>query len=83
MAKVTKMSNGYDFAGLCTVGKRIVNEFQRHHPLLCKPSPQPSHRFVYLGSPEQNLLVERLVADVLALDPEPKPALWPKQKATK
>jgi hypothetical protein len=77
------MSVGYELAGLSAIGKRLVNEFQRHHPLLCKPSPQPSHRFVYLGSPEQNLLVERLVADVLARDPESKPAHWPKQKAAK
>ena len=32
MAKVTKMSGGYEFANLNAVGKRLVNEFQRHHP---------------------------------------------------
>lgn len=83
MAKVINMSTGYEFAGLSAVGKRLVNEFQRQHPLLCRPSAQPSDRFIYLGSPEQNLLLKKLVADVAARDPEPKPTLWAKQKSSK
>ena len=71
MANVTKASGGYEFASLSAVGMRLVNEFQRYHPQLCEPSSQPSYRYVRLGSPEQNLLLEKLIADVRARDPEP------------
>ena len=73
MAKVTKNSGGHEFTGLSAVGMRLVNEFQRYHPELCMPSSNPSYRYMRLGSPEQNLLVEKLVADVRARDPETKP----------
>jgi len=66
---------GYEFENLRAVGKRLVNEFQRYHPLLCKPSPQPSCRYIRLGSPEENLRLQKLIADVVAQDPEPKPTL--------
>jgi len=71
MAKVTKVSTGYEFAGLSAIGMRLVNEFQRYHPELCMPSPNPSYRFIRQGSLEQNLELGKLVADVRAQDPEP------------
>jgi len=75
MATVTPMSVGYEFDGLSAVGKRLVNKFQRQHPLLCKPSLQPAYRYVRVGLPAQNLLLQKLIADVVALDPEAKPEL--------
>ena len=71
MATVTPMSVGYEFADLNAVGKRLVNAFQRLHPLLCNPSPQPSYRYIRLGSSEQNLELRKLVIDVIARDSEP------------
>jgi len=73
MATVTKTPRGYEFAGLSLVGMRLVNEFQRHHPELCEPTLQPQYRYVRLGSPEQNLLLERLVFEVTVRDPEQIP----------
>jgi hypothetical protein len=70
MAKVTRRSTGYEFAGLSAVGMRLVNEFQRRHSLLCEPSSQPDFRFIRLGSLEQNLLLGELVAKVRAEDPD-------------
>ena len=72
MAKVIRVPDGYEFVGLSRIGMRLVNEFQRHHPLLCKPSQEPDFRFIRLGSPEQNLRLERLIAEVRAKDPELK-----------
>jgi hypothetical protein len=72
MARVTKRSTGYAFAGLSAVGMRLVNEFQRHHSLLCEPSSQPDFRFIGLGSPEQNRLLGDLIARVRVEDPEPR-----------
>lgn len=71
MAKVYKTAGGYQFAGLSTTGMRLVNEFQRHYPHLCEPTQEPNLRFVRLGSPEQNLKLGKLIADVRAHDPEP------------
>jgi hypothetical protein len=71
MAKVTKNSGGYEFTGLSAIGMRLVNEFQRNHPELCMPSSEPSYRFIRQGSPEQNVLLGDLIADVRARDPEP------------
>jgi hypothetical protein len=76
MAEVMKMSNGYEFAGLSTVGMRLVNEFQRHHPLQCAPSSHPDFRFIRLGSPTQNRLLQELAARVKAVDPEPISAVF-------
>ena len=73
MAKVSKISNGYEFAGLSTVGMQLVHEFQRHHPLLCVPSSLPDYRFIRLGSPEQNRLLGKLIARVIVEDPDPIP----------
>jgi hypothetical protein len=70
MAKVTKNLGGYEFTGLSAVGMRLVNEFQRYHPALCMPSSDPSYRFIRQGSVEQNLVLGKLVADVIARDPE-------------
>jgi hypothetical protein len=75
MAKVTKRSTGYEFAGLSGVGMRLVNEFQRHHSLLCVPSSQPDFRFIRLGSPEQNRLLGELIARVNVEDSDPTPPL--------
>ena len=71
MAKVTRVPNGYEFSGLSGIGMRLVNEFQRRYPVLCVPSSEPHHRVIHLGSPVQNLLLEKLVADVRTQDPEP------------
>ena len=60
---------------------RLVNEFQRHHPPLCKPSQQPDFRFIRVGSQEQNLQLEKLIADVLTLDCETQPKPKPLSKA--
>ena len=76
MAKVTENSGGYEFSGLSAVGMRLVNEFQRHHSELCMPSEVPSYRYIRRGSPKQTLLLEKLVADVRARDPEPTPATF-------
>jgi hypothetical protein len=73
MAKVIERSNGYEFVGLSAIGMRLVNEFQRQHPLLCVPSSEPDYRFIRRGSPQQNLLLEKLVAVVIARDPDIKP----------
>jgi hypothetical protein len=69
MSTVLRKPSGYEFTGLGTIGKRLVNEFQRSHPDLCKPSFDPSYRYIRLGSPEQNLMLEKLVADVVTQDP--------------
>jgi hypothetical protein len=73
MTKVTGTSTGYAFENLSAVGKRLVNEFQRHHPELCMPSSEPSYRFIRCGSPQQDLLLGKLADDVRTRDPEPKP----------
>lgn len=70
MARVIKNSTGYAFAGLSAVGMRLVNDFQRHHSLLCEPSSQPNFRFIRIGSPEQNRLLGELIARVKIEDPE-------------
>jgi len=80
MAKVIKRSNGYEFVGLSEVGMRLVNDFQRHHPMLCEPSPEPDFRFICLGSPQQSLQLGNLVAKVLADDPEPTPPMFKTRK---
>jgi hypothetical protein len=69
MATVLKSGRGYEFAALSTIGRRLVNEFQRAHPELCVPSSEPSYRYIREGSEEQNLLIEKLVSDVQARDP--------------
>jgi hypothetical protein len=71
MAKVTRRSTGYEFAGMSAVALRLVNEFQQRHSLLCEPSSQPDFRFIRLGSLQQNLLLGELVANVRAEDTEP------------
>ena len=71
MAQVFKVSDGYEFVNLSITGMRLVNEFQRHHPLLCKPSHRPDFRFIRLGSPTQKLQLDKLIADVRSRDPEP------------
>lgn len=71
MARVTKTAFGYEFSGLNPSAMRLVNEFQRMLPRLCEPSAEPSYRFIRLGNPEQTGWLERLVADVRRLDPEP------------
>lgn len=79
MAQVFRVSDGYEFVRLSAIGMRLVNEFQRHYPHLCKPAEQPNFRYIRLGSPTENLELERLVADVLSRDreqdwkPTPKP----------
>lgn len=75
MAKITKMSTGYEFADMSAIGMRLVNEFQRLYPLLCVPSPHPDYRFIRHGSPEQNRVLAALVVRVKVEDPEPTSAL--------
>jgi hypothetical protein len=70
MAIVTRYSIGYEFSGLSLVGMRLVNEFQRQYPQLCEPSLYPNFRFIRFGKPEQNCLLEKLVDNVRAGDPE-------------
>ena len=77
MAQVANLSTGYAFTNLRAVGRRLLNEFQRHHPRLCRPSPELSYRYVRSGSPEENSLIRQLIADVIAGDPEPKQERWP------
>jgi hypothetical protein len=69
MSTVLPSGNGYEFALLSTAGMRLVNEFQRVHPELCLPSSEPSYRYIRRGSPEQNVLLEKLAAEVRARDP--------------
>ena len=77
MARVFRVPDGYQFVRLSSIGKQLVNEFQRHHPKLVEPVEEPGSRFIHLGSAEQNLELEELVANVLKRDPEsvwePKP----------
>jgi len=73
MATAAKNSCGYEFTGLSAVGMRLVNEFQRSHPELCKPSSEPSYRYIRQGSSEQNLLLEKLVSDIRLRDPDATP----------
>lgn len=77
MAQVTNFSTGYAFTNLSAVGRKMLNDFQRHYPLLFKPSSELSCRYVRSGSPEENSLIRRLIADVIARDPEPKQEQWP------
>jgi hypothetical protein len=72
MAHVTNFSSGYAFTNLGAVGRRLLNDFQRHYPLLCKPSSELSYRYVRSGSPAENSLIRNLIADVIARDQEPK-----------
>jgi hypothetical protein len=71
MARVVRVPGGYEFIGLSLTGMRLVNEFQRHFPLLCAPSGIPDFRFIRCGSAEQNVELGKLIADVLERDPEP------------
>jgi len=70
MARVIRLSTGYEFSGLSASGMRLVNEFQRNHPELCEPSLDPSYRFIRCGSPQQTLQLVNLVADVNERDLE-------------
>ena len=81
MAKIVRVPNGYVLAGLTKIGMRLVNEFQRYHPLLCKPAQQPDLRFIRVGSLEQNLQLEKLIANILSLDRENQPKPKPFSKA--
>jgi hypothetical protein len=77
MARVFRHPEGYQFVHLTKIGMQLVNEFQRHHPRLCMPTPEPETRFIRFGSAEQTLQLGMLVTEVLARDPEiewqPKP----------
>lgn len=79
MAHVFKVTDGYEFVRLSAIGMRLVNEFQRHYPDLCKPAEEPNFRFIHLGSPKQNAELEKLVEMVRTRDreadlrPKPKP----------
>ena len=83
MARVFKAKDGYEFVHLSRIGMRLVNEFQRHNPNLCKPTEQPDYRYIRCGSQEQNRLLETLVVEVLQRDPEIqwKPSPSPKMRA--
>ena len=70
MGQVNRVGVGYEFVELSTIGKRLVNEFQRHHPHLCLPSPDPSYRYVRRGSPEENVQLGKLIGQIRALDSE-------------
>jgi hypothetical protein len=82
MAKVLRGATGYDFIDLNTIGKQLVNRFQRFNPDLCKPSDDPSYRFIRFGTPKQNRMLENLVTDVKAQDPnlEPPSPLTPRRR---
>jgi hypothetical protein len=68
MANVTKTSTGYIFERLNAAGMKLVNEFQRQHPLLCEPSSEPTFRFIRCGSAEDNHALGWLIAKVRAND---------------
>jgi hypothetical protein len=70
MGQVNTAGAGYEFLELSAVGKRLVNEFQRHYSHLCLPSPDPSYRYIRRGSPEENVQLGRLIGQIRALDPE-------------
>lgn len=70
MAQVFKVTDCYEFARLSAIGMRLVNEFQRHYPHLCKPAEEPNVRFIHLGSAEQNSELEKLVEMVRTRDRE-------------
>ena len=77
MARVFRNHDGYEFVHLGRIGMQLVNEFQRHHPRMCKPTQEPEFRSIRFGADEENIRLEKLVADVLERDPEiswiPKP----------
>ena len=73
MAKVIRVCEGYQFSNLHVAGMRLVNEFQRRFPFLCAPSQDPQYRLVHMGSPIENLELDRLVAEVRRLDPDTPP----------
>jgi hypothetical protein len=72
MARIIKTPGGFQFLGLSPAGRRLVNEFQRRFPLLCNPSHAPEFRLIRLGSPAQNLELQKLIKEVLTRDPEPQ-----------
>ena len=78
MAQIFRVPDGYEFVRLSTIGMRLVNEFQRHHPHLCKPTVEPDFRYIRLGSPEQAVELEKLVVRVRTHDPEPDTKASPK-----
>jgi hypothetical protein len=85
MARVFKGRDGYEFINLGRAGMSLVNEFQRHYPRICAPTQEPDFRFIRFGSHEENLQLEKLVADVLERDPEVpwKPKPFSKARAQK
>jgi hypothetical protein len=68
MAIVTKTSTGYIFERLNAAGMKLVNEFQRQHPQLCKPNIEPMFGFIRCGSAEDNHALGELIAKVRATD---------------
>lgn len=80
MSSVIKTATGYEFTGLSTTGKRLVNEFQRSNPELCLPTSDPAYRFIRLGTPEQNMRLGKLIAEVRSQDPEPTQPPPPKMR---
>ena len=77
MATVTSNSVGYEFERLSPAGMRLVKGFQRLYPQLCQPSPYPSFRVIRVGNPDQTRSLEKLVAEVRTLDPEPTRSFSP------
>jgi hypothetical protein len=68
MANVKRTSTGYIFERLNAAGMKLVNEFQRQHPLLCEPSSEPTFRFIRCGSAEDSHALGELIAKVRAKD---------------
>jgi len=81
MARVVRTPGGYQFVGLSLAGMRLVNDFQRRFPLLCKPSEDPQFRLIRRGSPAQNLELQKLITEVLTRDPEPQLPTFSKKQA--
>jgi hypothetical protein len=71
MGQVNRVGAGCEFVELNAIGKRLVNEFQRQHPHLCFPSPDPSYRYIRRGFPEENVKLERLIDEIRARDLQP------------
>ena len=70
MAKAINNSIGYEFSGLKSVGKQLVNKSKLQHPWLCETSPYLDFRLIRFGTPEQNRVLVKLVINVRERDPE-------------
>jgi hypothetical protein len=67
MAKISHDAQTFHFSELAAGGMRLVDEFQRHHPLMSKAtSGVPTFRTFTCSTPEELQLLEELAKSVAA-----------------